>query len=43
MPEEDHEYYEVGYTDLLYGDIDAGKATLIWPTLASILDPVRLK
>ena len=23
MPEEDHEYYEVGYTDLLYGDIDA--------------------
>ena|GEM_PF-2211001 len=23
MPDEDHEYYEVGYTDLLYGDIDA--------------------
>lgn len=23
MPDEDHKYYEVGYTDLLYGDIDA--------------------
>ncbi len=23
MPDEDPEYYEVGYTDLLFGDIDA--------------------
>lgn len=23
MLDEDHEYYEVGYTDLLFGDIDA--------------------
>ena len=32
-----------GFSAYKREDLPIGKATLIWPTLASILDPVRLK